>query len=101
MFLVDGDNLMQKQKIFRFYFNNEEEEKKSEGQVRMQWLLGETLSSELFLDHKYQDSDYEKIKTSILNEEALENTNRIPVHFADKHLVGDATADDKIVQRLT
>ena len=92
---------MQKQKIFRFYFDSLQEEKKSEGQVRMQWLLGETLHSELFFDNKYQDSDYEKAKTSILNQEALENTNKIPVHYADKHLIPDATADDKIVERLT
>ena len=29
IFLVDGNNLMQKQKIFRFYFDSLEEEKKS------------------------------------------------------------------------
>lgn len=92
---------MQKQKIFRYYFDNPKEETKSEGQIRMQWLLGETVQAEVFFDNKYKDIYYEKIKTSILNQEALENTNKVPMHFADKHIMADATADDKIVQRLT
>ena len=56
---------------------------------------------------KYDKNDkpsislFSSIKTSILNQEALENTNRIPVNFPDKHITIDATADDKIVQRLT
>ena len=29
------------------------------------------------------------------------NINKTPVHYADKHIFTDATADDKIVERLT
>lgn len=100
VFLVDGNNMMQKNKIFRKFFDSPHEKDKSEGQVRLQWLLGETLNSELFLDNCYGNEAYSEIKASILNKEAAENTEKIPVYFADKYLSTEATADDKIVDRL-
>lgn len=65
--MFDGNNIMVTNKIFRNYFLSQQAEENLEGQVRLQWLLGETLTAELFFDTKFDDYLYEGIRESILS----------------------------------
>ena len=98
--MVDGNNILPTQKIFRQYYNSFEDREKAEGQIRLCWLVAETGKGELFFDNRFSDEIYGNVKKSIIPENKRDILDGVPVYFAEKEKDPSSTADMKILERI-